>query len=218
MERGAAPDRCADPVERWLGLDQQVSGRGPHEHLDPRRAFQALELGDVVHIVMCRADVEGEVAEHAVASAANLVRECVRAGRRWPRVRHLENGCDAAKRGGAASGFEVLLLLQSGLAEVNLGVDDAWQNVQAGAVNHLAPGLGWEGTKSSDATVADADVTLADAVVIDDGAALQHQIECLGHACASVRLPRCAAPLTYLAVSAPELPVLHFVPGCKDRD
>src|SRR5690606_4866156 len=116
---------------------------------------------------------------HAVAGAADFVGERVCAGRRWPGVRHLEDGCDSAKHGGAASRFEILLLLQARLAEMNLRVDDTRQNVQTGAVDHLAAGLGGKRTKRSDATVADADVTLANSVVIDDGAALQHQIECL---------------------------------------
>src|SRR5690606_28216634 len=82
---------------------------------------------------------------------------------------------------GAAAGLQVLLLLEARLAEMDLRVDDARQDVQAGAVDRLAGGAGCNAAERSDTAVADADVTGAGAVVVDDRAALQHQVECLCH-------------------------------------
>ena len=68
-----------DAVERGLVVDQQIAGRGAHEHLDAGRALEPLERGDVVDVLARAADVEGEVAEHAVARARA---PCRRASRR----------------------------------------------------------------------------------------------------------------------------------------
>ena len=67
--------------------DEQLAGRRAHEHLDPRRARKALELGNVGDIVVRAADPEGEVAMHAAFGARDLVGERRRrsssAGRCW---------------------------------------------------------------------------------------------------------------------------------------
>ena len=52
-------------------------------------------------------------------------------------VGHLEDAGDAAQHRGAAAGFEVFLVLGAGLAEMDLGVDDAGQDVKAGAIDDL---------------------------------------------------------------------------------
>ena len=78
-----------------------------------------------------RADIEGEVAEHAVARAAHFVGERLGSRRERLRVGHLEDGGDAAQHGGAAAGLEVFLVLEARLAEMHLGVDHAGQDVEA---------------------------------------------------------------------------------------
>src|SRR3954463_4781559 len=66
---------------------------------------------------MRAADPEGEVAMHAVMPAPHLVGE--RLGRRGLRigVGHLEHGRDAAHDGRAGARFEILLVVEAGLAK-----------------------------------------------------------------------------------------------------
>ncbi len=59
---------------------------------------------------------------------------------------------------------------QAGLAEMHLGVDDAGQDMQALAVDHLACAGGVKRAQRCDAAIRDADVAHAFAVLIDDGA------------------------------------------------
>jgi hypothetical protein len=116
----------------------------------------------------------------------HLVGERFLAGGQRIGVRHLENGGDAAKDGRARPGFEVFLVFQARLAEMHLAVDDARQDVQAGAIDRLA-GIGRaERSDRGDAAVAHADIALSLPVVIDDGAVLQDQIESLAHAIQSL--------------------------------
>jgi hypothetical protein len=77
-------------------LDQQRARGRAHEHLDPRRAGQPLEIGYVTGILPRAADPEREVAMHAVAAPPDLVDEGL--GRRGLRVGvgHLEDGRDAS--------------------------------------------------------------------------------------------------------------------------
>ena len=70
VECGAPADRGDDAIEGGLVLDQQVAGGGTHEHLDAGRSLQPLQRGELVDVLARGADVEGEIAEHAVARAA----------------------------------------------------------------------------------------------------------------------------------------------------
>ena len=67
----------------------------------------------------------------------------------------------------------------AGFAEMHLRIDDAGQHGEAGAVDGLARLGRREGADTGDAAVADADVAPADAVLIDDGAVPEKEIE--GH-------------------------------------
>ena len=62
------------------------------------------------------------------------------------------------------------LVLQTWLTEMHLCVDHAWQNMEAGAVDAFA-GIARDSTDCSDAAIADADISTADAILVDDGAA-----------------------------------------------
>ena len=113
--------------------------------LMPAQPGQLLELAQQMGILARAAHVEGEVAIHAVGGAADLVGQ--RFGRDGERagVGHLEDAGDAAHDGGAAAGFEVFLVFGTGLAQMDLAVDHARQDVEAGAIDHLAPLLLREG-------------------------------------------------------------------------
>ena len=88
----------------------------------------------------------------------DLIGERLRAHRRWLGVRHLEHGGDAAEHGRPAAGFEVFLVLEPRLAEMHLGIDDAWQDMQAGGLQGPAGVLGGEGANRDDSAVFHADI------------------------------------------------------------
>ena len=113
------------------------AGRAAHEHLDAGASRQPLQVGEFADVLRRRADEEGDVDPGAALGATALVGEIGGADRRRLGVRHLEDGGDAADRRGGGAGGEVLLVFEAGLAEVDLGVDDAGQDVQAGAVDVL---------------------------------------------------------------------------------
>ena len=78
---------------------------------------------------------------------------------------------------GAAAGLQILLLLQPRLAEMHLGVDDARQHVEVGGIDDLGRAGACQPADGGDAPLADADVALAAAVVIDDRAAFDEDVE-----------------------------------------
>ena len=92
---------------------------------------------------------------------ADLVGERRVARRQRVGVGHLEDRRDAAQHGRARARLEVFLVLEAGLAEMHLAVDDAGQDMQAAAVDRLAGEAGAEIADRRDAAVADADVALA---------------------------------------------------------
>ena len=96
-------------------------------------------------VLVRAADVEGVVAVHAALGPGELVGQRVRVGGGGLGVGHLEHGDDAAQHRAARAALQVLLPLQAGLAEVDLGVDHARHDGQARGVEHLAgarPGRG----------------------------------------------------------------------------
>ena len=144
--------------------------------LTPAQPGSARVRGKFVDILARAADVEGEIAEHAVGGAADLV------GERFGRdggglgVRHLEDGGDAARDRGAAAGLEVFLVLGARLAEMHLAVDDAGQDVKPGAVDGLGRASAAKAAEPGDPAVPDGDIADRGAVVIDDGSAFQNEI------------------------------------------
>ena len=67
---------------------------------------------------------------------------------------------------------------------MDLAVDDARKDVQAPAIDPLAGRGGAEVADLGDAPVADADVALARAIVVDDGSVRQNEIEIARHGAA----------------------------------
>ncbi len=153
MHRHAAAEVLEDCAEALVVADEEIAGGRTHEHLDAGGAGQALKLADVGGVFLRAADEEGEVAMHAARGALDLVGErgfgdCQRVG-----VGHLEDGRDAAHDGGERTRLEIFLVLGAGLAEMDLRVDDAWQDVQPRAVDRLAGHFRAERADGGDAPV-----------------------------------------------------------------
>src|SRR5690606_3606848 len=123
-------------------------------------------------------DPESEIAVHTMTTTANLVFQRLGGSGERLGVRHLENRGHATPYGCERTGFEIFLVFKAGLAEMDLAIHHTWQNMQAGAVNHLACCMHRKRTYGSDATIANTDVALAYTVVIDDGCTLQNRMEC----------------------------------------
>ena len=73
VEGGAAARVRENFGDARVICDEQRARRGAHEHLDPRRARQALEFAEISGVLMRAADPEGEVAMHPPGSARDLV-------------------------------------------------------------------------------------------------------------------------------------------------
>ncbi len=175
----------------------------------PAEELQALQRRDVIDGLTRAADIEGEVAEHAVAGALDLVGQRLGADGQRLGVGHLEHGRDPARDRGAAAGLQVLLLLQARLAEMHLGVDDARQHVEVGGIDDLGGAGACQPADGGDAPLADADVALAAAVVTDDRAAFDEDVEGFGHR----MTPRAAC-----AVSRARIPNMTKAAGRQHRD
>jgi len=113
---------------------------------------------------------------HAAGGAGDLVGESLTRGGQRIGVRHLEDAGDTAHDGRERAGREVLLVLETGLAEMHLGVDNAWEDVEALAVGGDVGGVGSQRAERGNAAGADADVGGMRAVLIDDGAVLEDRV------------------------------------------
>ncbi len=181
VEGGAAARPLEDRQHAGIVGHQQLAGRGAHEHLDPRRAGQALELGNVGDVVVGAADPEGEVAMHAARGALDLVGERLGRDRQRVGVGHFEHRGDPAEDRAARAGLEVLLVGQARLAKMHLAVDHAGQDVQPAAVDPLARRRRVEVADLGDLAVRDADVAQGCAVLVDDRRAGENEVEMAGH-------------------------------------
>ena len=199
VEGGAAADLLEDREHPLVVRDQQAPGRGAHEHLDSRRAGQALELGEIGDVFMRAADPEGEVAMHAAFRPGELVGERLGAGRRRVGVGHFEHRGHAAEHGRARAGLQVLLVNEARLAKMDLGIDHAGKNVKAAAIEAFAGRGSAQGADRGDPAVANADVANADPVVVDHDPIDEHAIETRRH---GLVLSCSGAKAAYLTVSA----------------
>ena len=175
-----------DRRDALVVLDQQVAGRGAHEHLDAGRARQPFQLADIArHSRACRRprrrsrNACGRCARRTLsASAAALVVSGLVFGISKTAVTPPST---AAREPVSRSS----LCSSARLAEMHLAVDHAGQDVQAAAVDRLAGRRLAEIADRGDASVRDADVAQAVAVMVDDGAACQDEVVGRRHAVAS---------------------------------
>ncbi len=182
MKRRTAADRADDLAQALVVLHQEAPRGRADEHLDARAAFRALQHRQLLEIVARAADVEGEVAVHAMRAAPDLVGERLLGDRQRIGVRHLEHPRDAAHDRGARAGLQILFLRQAGLAEMHLRVDHAGQDMQALAVDDFGGARAGKRADGGDAPVLDRKVAQALAVLIDDRAGLQDHIVAGAHA------------------------------------
>src|SRR5690606_25601527 len=122
---------------------------------------------------------------HAARRAPHRVGERRLAGCQRIGVGHFGYGGDAAECGCARACLEVFLVLHSRLAEMDLAVHHAGQNMQSRTVDPLAGRGLAELSHRGDAAVLYANVAHTLAVVVDHGAACQDEIEgcCHGGPC-----------------------------------
>src|SRR4029078_8397780 len=97
MEGGAATDLAENARERILVVDRKIAGGGASEDLDSGRAFESLERGQLVDILLGGADKKRDGAMHTVRNTQSFVGQGFRCGRGGLGVRHLEHGSDAAE-------------------------------------------------------------------------------------------------------------------------
>ncbi len=181
MEGGAAADAFEHRAHARVVLDQQRAGGGAHEDFDAGNAGQHFQLAELPGVLAGGADIEGEIAMHAVMRALDLVGDRFGGGGGGIGVGHLEHGGDAAEHGAARARFEVFLVGQAGLAEMHVAVDHARQQMQAAAVDHLAGGSARKVADGGKAAAADAEIAGALAVLVDHGAAFEDQVVGFGH-------------------------------------
>ncbi len=177
MESSASARIAQDRGDPFIVLDQQVAGGRAHEHLDACRPRQPFEFADIAGIVARAADPEGEVAMHAAGGAPHLVGERCLAGSERIGVGHFEDGGDTAEHRRARTGLQIFLVLQAGLAEMHLAVDDTGQDVQAAAIDRLTGRSLAEIADSGDAPCPHADIAPALAVMVHHSAACQDEVE-----------------------------------------
>ena len=118
---------------------------------------------------------------HAVMRALDLVGDGLGRGGGGFGVGHFEHRGDAAEHGAARARIQVLLVGQARLAEMHMAVDDARQEVQAAAVDHLAGGGARKIADRGKAAAADAEIAQAFAVLVDHGAAFEDEVVGFGH-------------------------------------
>ena len=182
VEGGAATRPSQDGRDPLVILDQQRTRGRAHEHLDAGRAWQAFEVRDLGGVLPRAPDPEGEIAEHAMPPACDLVGQGIGVGGQGRRVRHLEHRRHPAQHGGARAGLQILLMRRARLAEMHLGVDHARQDMQARAIQNPVGGGRAKRPHGRDGAGRDAEVADRDPVLVRQGAAPQDEIECSSQA------------------------------------
>ena len=177
MDGGAPAAARQHPAQGRIVGNQQRAGGTAHEDLDAGAARQPLQPTQFLCIGIRRAEEEGVIAPGAPFGAAQLVGQRLGRIRIGRRVRHLEDRRDAALGGAARAGLQVFLVLQPRLAEMDLGVDDAGQDVQAGSVETLGCGGPAEVAQCCNTAVPHADIGRDAAHRRQRRAAGNHQIE-----------------------------------------
>jgi len=176
VESRAARNLLDDPVEHRRVVYEQRPRRRPDEHLDARRTGQPLQFGDVLDVVLRPADIEREVAEHAVMGGRDFLAQPLRRRRAGVGVGHLEHGRDAAEHRTAAARLEVLFVRQPRLAKMHLAVDHAGDDCQPRGIDDFARRTRCNIAQCSDPPVRNRDIAFDDSVLIDDCAALDEDL------------------------------------------
>jgi len=176
---GVEHERQRDRVQRARQgrlARQQVARRRAQEHLDAGDGRVARDRRDLVDVVGAQAHVEQHVAAGDLAGAGDLRMEGLGGQRRRARVRHVGDGRDARGDRGGGARRQVLLVGQAGVAQVDVHVDRAGQQPQAGAVDLGAGGGVQPPGDVDDDAGGHGHVADAGAVVLEDAGRLEHQV------------------------------------------
>jgi hypothetical protein len=113
-----------------------------------------------------------------VAPTKKAKSQYIRVGvdRRRIGIGHLEDAGDTAQNSSAPASCQVFLVLGARLAQVDLRIDNARQDVEAPAVDHLCGVV--KGSQPCNPALGDGDVALDLSVVIHDGSPFQNQVKC----------------------------------------
>ncbi|GFO81869.1 MAG: hypothetical protein A49_14960 [Methyloceanibacter sp.] len=158
VDRAAAANRRKHLGEGFVILDEEIASGGARENLDAGRTRQALQMAEIARVLARRPDEEREIAMHAPRARGDFRGQCFRARGRRAGVGHLEHGRDAAEHGRTAARLQVLLVLHAGLAEMDLGIDHAGQDVKAARIDDFAAPAAGDVADLANSAVADADI------------------------------------------------------------
>ena len=183
MKRCASRNSGDDAIERIFLVNQKVAGGRAHEDFHAGRGFELFEFRNFRDVVARTADEKCEIAKHAVTRAADLVGQRVFRRRQGLRVRHLENGRDAASDRGSAPRLEIFFMRQARLAEMHLGIDDPRQNMQARRVDDFSRAGRSKVADFRNPAARNRDIADTLPVMVDDCRATDQDIECIGHFC-----------------------------------
>ena len=166
-----------EAVEGFFLIDEHVACGGAHEEFDAWHLVD-VELAQLVEVVVGGAREEGVVDVHALDGHSLLVAECLEGGGLRLGVGHVEDGGDASIGGSTALALHGGFVGEPWLAEVYVGVDDAWQHVSSLGVYNSIEGTSADSGADSFgydfvyAVVVDDEVGFLPRAFIDDGAAL----------------------------------------------
>src|SRR5665811_1683193 len=90
-----------------------------------------------------------------------------------------------------AAGLQIFLVLHARFAEMDLGINDTRQDMEAARVDGLARKALSDMADGANSAISDANVGGSFAVLIDDGSAFEHNVERLGHGCGAVLAGDC---------------------------
>lgn len=134
----------------------------------------------MLDVVPCCADEKRKIAMHAAARSRNLVGQSLRARRCGIGIRHLENRRHAAQDSAARAGLQILFVNPAGLPKMHLCIDHPRQKMEPAAIQHRTGRGSAEIADRRDHAGLHADIARPLAIVVDDQAILQNEIE-TGH-------------------------------------
>jgi hypothetical protein len=123
-----------DRLQRRLLIDQQIARAGADENFDARRARGEFQFR---HVVRRGADVKAVVDQALARGQSELFVQPLYRGRCRHGVGHFQEGRHAPLGAGPRGRVQVFLVRESRLAEVDLVVDHAGDQVQAAGRDNL---------------------------------------------------------------------------------
>src|ERR1017187_361953 len=118
---------------------------------------------------------------HAVMGALDLVGNRLSRGGGRIGIRHLKYRGDAAEHRAARAEFEILLVGETGLAEMHMAVDHARQQMQAAAIDHLSRSGARKVPDRRELAGTNTEIPRTLAVLVVDGVALEDQVVGFSH-------------------------------------